>query len=37
MGNDDLLSCDWMPPFLVAPRSAYPQKAVVAKKSDHLI
>jgi hypothetical protein len=37
MGNDHLLSGEWMPPLLVAPGSAYPQKAVMAKGSDHLI
>jgi hypothetical protein len=37
MGNDDLFSGLWMPPLLVAPRSAYPQKAVMAKNSDHLV
>jgi hypothetical protein len=36
MGNDDLLSGEWMPPLLAAPRSTYPQKAVMAKNSDHL-
>jgi hypothetical protein len=37
LGNDDLLSGEGMPPLLVAPRSAYPQKAVMAKNSDHLV
>jgi hypothetical protein len=37
MGNDDLLSGEWMPPLLVAPGSAYPQKAVKAKNPDHLV
>jgi hypothetical protein len=37
MGNDDLLSGEWMPPLLVAARSAYPQKAVMAKNADHLV
>jgi hypothetical protein len=37
IGNDDLLSGEWMPPLLVAPGSADPQKAVMAKNSDHLV
>jgi hypothetical protein len=37
MGNDNLLSGEWMPPLLVAPTSAYPEKAVMAKNSDHLV
>jgi len=37
MGNDDLLSGEWMPPLLVTSRRADPQKAVMAKNSDRLI
>jgi hypothetical protein len=37
MRNYDLLSGERMPPLLVASGSAAPQKAVMAKNSDHLI
>ena len=37
MGNDDLLSSEWMPPLLVTSGSANPQKGVMAKNYDHLI
>jgi hypothetical protein len=37
MGNDYRLTCDWISPFLMTPRSADPQKAVRAKNSDHLV
>jgi len=37
MGNNHLFARQRMPPFLVAPGSAGPQKAVMAKNSDHLV
>jgi hypothetical protein len=37
MGNDDLLCREWMPPLLVAPGCADPQKAVIPKNSDQLV
>jgi len=37
LGDNDLFAGERMPPLLMAPGSTDPQKAMMAKNSDHLV